>query len=68
LVGEDDTKGGFAEPSVPMPAIKKQRVVKPSSLLKTSYLETTEDVDRFISDLRQTLEAAIKNNERIQIR
>ena len=52
----------------PCPPIKKQRVVKPAALVKTSYLETTEDVDRFISELRQELETAIKNNERIQIR
>ena len=68
--GEGEAKGGFAESPAPAapPTIKKQRVVKPASLLKASYLETSEDVDRFIAELRRELEAAIKNNERIQIR
>jgi hypothetical protein len=50
------------------PAIKKQRVVKPAEFVKVSYLETADDVDCFVAALRHELDAAIKNNERIQIR
>ena len=46
----------------------KQRVVKPANLVKTTYLETSGDVNDFLDTLRQELEKAIDNNERIQIR
>jgi hypothetical protein len=36
--------------------------------MKKPYLETKEDVEAFIKDLRQRLESAIDKNERIQIR
>jgi hypothetical protein len=50
------------------PAVKKQRIVKPADLAKTTYLETTADVDAFLLALRKALEAAIAQNERIEIR
>ena len=50
------------------PAVKKQRVVKPAELVKRAYLETTADVDAFLVALRKALEAAIAQNERIEIR
>ena len=50
------------------PAMKKQRIVKPAELVKATYLETTADVDAFLVALRQALEAAIAQNERIEIR
>ena len=52
----------------PPPVVKKQRVVKPAELVKTTYLETSDDVNGFLDDLRQELEKAIASNERIQIR
>lgn len=48
--------------------LKIQRIIKPSELVKSAYLETTEDVNGFLEILRSELEQAIKNNERIQIR
>jgi hypothetical protein len=48
--------------------IKKHRVVEPAKLLKSPYLETTNDVNEFVDALRDELEKAIANNERIQIR
>lgn len=51
----------------PPPAVKKRRVVKPSDLVKTTYLETPDDVNGFLDALRNELERAISNNERIQI-
>ena len=50
------------------PVIKKQRVVSPAGLVKTAYLETADDVNSFLDALRQELERAIENNERVQIR
>jgi len=50
------------------PVIKKQRVVSPAGLVKTTYLETADDVNSFLDALRQELERAIENNERVQIR
>ena len=48
--------------------MKKQRVVEPAELVKRTYLETTADVDAFLVALRKALEAAIAQNERIEIR
>lgn len=50
------------------PVVKTQRVIKPSDLVKSTYLETTDDVNGFLDALRQELLQAIANNERIQIR
>jgi hypothetical protein len=57
-VAENDSK----------PAVKPRRVVKPADIVKTTYLETSDDVNGFLDALRQELEQAINNNERIQIR
>jgi hypothetical protein len=50
------------------PPVKKHRVVKPSELVTAAYLETADDVTAFLAALRQELEKAIANNERVQIR
>jgi hypothetical protein len=57
-------KGDVQTPAI----IKKHRVIEPAKLAPSGYLETPEDVRRFLDDLRQALETAITNNERIQIR
>jgi hypothetical protein len=57
---------GKTEP--PAPVVKARCVIKPGEIVNKSYLETPEDVEAFIKDLRQRLEAAIARNERIQIR
>lgn len=57
---------GTAPP--PAPAVKKQRVIKPAELVAKAYLESPEDVNDFLDDLRKALEEAIANNERVQIR
>jgi hypothetical protein len=54
--------------TTPTPVVKKQRVVKPAELVKTTYLETQDDVDGFLDALRRELEKALASNERIQIR
>ena len=47
---------------------KKQRVVEPAKLASAAYLETMDEVEIFLDALRQELENAIQQNERIQIR
>ena len=62
---KDDGTGTVA----PSPStVKKQRIVIPAELVKTTYLETSDDVKGFLDALRQELTQAIDNNERIQIR
>ena len=62
---KDDGSGRVVPPP---PPVKKQRIVKPSEIVKTTYLESSNDVNAFLDALRQELEKAIANNERIQIR
>lgn len=62
------TEASAGETVAPKPALKKQRVVKPADLVKAAYLETPEEVQAFLDALRQELETALANNERIQIR
>ena len=50
------------------PVLKKKRVVEPSKLVTTTYLESKADVDRFLDSLRTELEQAIASGERIEIR
>jgi hypothetical protein len=47
---------------------KKHCIIEPAKLVKTAYLETMDDVNAFLETLRQELETAVANNERIQIR
>ncbi len=57
-------QGGGEKP----PVVKTQRIIKPAQLVTKTYLETQDDIDAFLSELRQQLEKAIAENERIQIR
>jgi len=50
------------------PIIKKSRIVEPARLMQTTYLETLDDVHVFLDTLRQALEQAIRQNERVRIR
>ena len=63
---KDDSSGKVTPP--PPPPVKKQRVIKPAGIVKATYLETSDDVNGFLKALRQELEQAISNNERIEIR
>ena len=48
--------------------VKPRCVVKPTDLVATPYLETSYDIERFLKELREMLEAAIKIGQRIKIR
>jgi len=64
-------KGETAEePPVKTPkvTVKPRCIVKPAELVATTYLETTDDIEKFLSELRERLEKAVKAGQRIQIR
>ncbi len=58
--GPDDT--------TPKPKVKKRRVVQPRSLWSSGFIETSDDVEAFLSALRAELEAALAADERIQLK
>ena len=69
LAEQKQPKGeGSEEPKPLPPVVKKQRIIKPTEIMKTTYLETPDDVNDFLNALRQEFEKALANNERIQIR
>ena len=50
------------------PVVKPRRVVSPGKFVKSSYLESQDDVNTFLDDLRKELTDALAKNERIEIR
>ncbi len=50
------------------PVVKERYIVIPAELVGTPYLETREDVEKFLTQLRKKLEGAIASGQRIQIR
>ena len=48
--------------------VKPRCIVKPAELVATTYLETTHDIEKFLSELRERLEKAIRTGQRIKIR
>ena len=50
------------------PVVKLRRVVSPGKFVKSSYLESQDDVDAFLEDLRKELADALATNARIEIR
>lgn len=52
----------------PIVTVKKHRVVSPSAIVSGQFLESKDDVEAFLSELRSKLEEALQSGERIQIR
>ena len=50
------------------PVVKPRRVFSPGKFVKSSYLESQDDVNTFLDDLRKELTDALAKNERIEIR
>jgi hypothetical protein len=65
--GEDQGGKGTGEPEPPV-YVKKRTIVKAAQLAPEGFLETQSDIDAYLSKLRQALESAIKNDERVEIR
>lgn len=62
---DEDPASGKADLTV---AVKKKRVVQPSKLVESPYLETQADVAGFLDRLRSELDQALARHERIEIR
>jgi len=58
------------EPPVEKPkvTVKPRCIVKPADLVDATYLETTDDIEKFLSELRERLAEAIRAGKRIKIR
>jgi hypothetical protein len=52
----------------PQPVVKKVHPMRPAALVKTTSLETLDDVHGFLDQLRTEMEDAIHKGERMQIR
>jgi hypothetical protein len=66
---EPDDAGSADKPPPPPPKpSKKRRVIEPIKLVTQNFLENKDDVDAFLKKLRDELESAINNNERVEIR
>jgi len=52
----------------PKPTVKPRCIIKTSDLVGTTYLETLEEIEKFLAELRRKLEEAIASGQRIQIR
>ncbi|MFZ1537743.1 MAG: hypothetical protein WAT23_10230, partial [Chromatiaceae bacterium] len=55
------------EPTPPV-YVKKRRIVQAARLAPEGFLETQADIDAYLGKLRQALESAIANDERVEIR
>ena len=58
------------EPAIEKPkaVVKTRCIVKPAELVAATYLETTDDIEKFLSELRERLAEAIRAGQRIKIR
>ena len=59
---------GGGPATVPVPVVKPRCVIKPADLVAVAYLETNDEVDAFLAELKTKLEQAIASGQRIQIR
>jgi len=48
--------------------VKPRYILKPAELVASAYLETEEDMERFLKELRERLAKAIQAGQRIQTR
>lgn len=71
--GEQDTSGESSKPE-PAPLVKPKPIQDVSvsqvfnSVLSGAYIETPEQAERFISELKQKLDSAVKEGARVRIR
>ena len=59
---------GTAPDTAQKPAVKRSRTVHPARLMTGPFIESRQDADAFVQKLRQELEQALDNGERVQIR
>jgi hypothetical protein len=68
VTAKPSDQGSGPEPAKPKSVVKKVRPIKAAALVKTTYLETREEVEEFLDSLKQELDDALARGERIQIR
>lgn len=64
----EDHEKRVSETEATKSTYKKQRIIEPAKLTKVAYIETLDEVNAFLDTLRQELEHAIEQHERVQIR
>jgi len=50
------------------PKVKPRCIIKPTELVGATYLETQDDIEKFLDELKKKLKEAIDSGKRIQIR
>jgi nucleoid DNA-binding protein len=68
VIEKPTDQGSSPQPEKPKPVVKKVRPIKAAALMKTTYLETREEVEEFLASFKQELDDALAKGERIQIR
>ena len=61
----DNTPAAVVAPTVP---VKKRRIIDAQLLAGSGYIETQVDVENFLAKLRNELEEAVADNQRVEIR
>ncbi len=62
------TPGPGETPTPPKPKLKKRRTIGVKELWSGGFIETPEQMEEFLTDLRGVLEAALEADERIQLK
>lgn len=61
-------KADKKSPDAPKVVLKPRKEIKPATLVKSPYLDTQDEIDIFLNDLRKELQEALSRGERITIR
>ncbi|HOC92741.1 MAG TPA: BREX system P-loop protein BrxC [bacterium] len=61
----DEVVASLKKDDKPVKAVKE---IKPSAISKKAFLETEQDVEDYVSDLKATLMAALKENTRVRLK
>ena len=65
---EPGPEGGAAPDTPAPPPVKKRRVVEAKSLMSEEFIETAEELEAFLRKLRTEIEAALADDDRVQIK
>jgi len=57
-----------SEPAGPVPGLKRRRTIGVKQLWSGGYIETSEQMEQFLAQVRSALEAALAADERIQLK
>lgn len=60
--------GGTGDVTPPTPPVKPHCTIRPADLVTGAYLETTQEVEQFVTGLKAKLDAAVASGQRIRIK